>query len=241
MKAVLDHVGIAVGDLSASLAFFRDVLGLHVEATEEIPSQRVRATFLDTGHSTFEMLEATAEQAEQMLSEQQKEYEALLEEKSEVIRKMHQKLQDLKQQAKGEAAAVPIGEDNAQSVRQELMALKADLEAQRRALEEDEEALMQQARQMEMAMSRERVELARQRNEVQQMYRQLQHEIELAMRDGNLRERLINLQRRNQETAAPSPAGPQQAPRRAQPTQKDLSEKPVADKGGGLLGRLFGK
>jgi methylmalonyl-CoA epimerase len=60
MKAVLDHVGIAVSDLQASLAFFKDVLGLHVEASEEIASQRVRATFLNTGQSTFEMLEATA-------------------------------------------------------------------------------------------------------------------------------------------------------------------------------------
>ena len=60
MKAVLDHVGIAVSDLQASLAFFKDVLGLHVEASEEIASQRVRATFLNTGQSTFELLEATA-------------------------------------------------------------------------------------------------------------------------------------------------------------------------------------
>ena len=60
MKAVLDHVGIAVSDLQASLAFFKDVLGLHVEASEEIASQRVRATFLNTGQSTLEMLEATA-------------------------------------------------------------------------------------------------------------------------------------------------------------------------------------
>ncbi len=60
MKAVLDHVGIAVSDLQASLAFFRDVLGLHVEESEEIVSQRVRATFINTGQSTFEMLEATA-------------------------------------------------------------------------------------------------------------------------------------------------------------------------------------
>ena len=60
MKAVLDHVGIAVSDLQASLAFFKDVLGLHVESTEEIASQRVRATFLNTGQSTLEMLEATA-------------------------------------------------------------------------------------------------------------------------------------------------------------------------------------
>jgi methylmalonyl-CoA epimerase len=60
VKAILDHVGIAVGDLQASLAFFKDVLGLHVEASEEIASQRVRATFINTGQSTFEMLEATS-------------------------------------------------------------------------------------------------------------------------------------------------------------------------------------
>ena len=60
MKAVLDHVGIAVSDLNASLAFFKDVLGLHVESSEDVSSQRVRATFLNTGQSTLEMLEATA-------------------------------------------------------------------------------------------------------------------------------------------------------------------------------------
>ena len=60
MKAVLDHLGIAVGDLQASLAFFRDVLGLHVESSEDVVSQRVRATFVNTGTSTLELLEATA-------------------------------------------------------------------------------------------------------------------------------------------------------------------------------------
>jgi methylmalonyl-CoA epimerase len=60
MKAVLDHVGIAVSDLQASLAFFKDVLGLHVETSEEIASQKVRAHFLSTGRSTLEVLEATA-------------------------------------------------------------------------------------------------------------------------------------------------------------------------------------
>jgi methylmalonyl-CoA epimerase len=60
MKAVLDHVGIAVSDLQASLAFFRDVLGLHVETSEAIASQQVRAHFLSTGQSTLEVLEATS-------------------------------------------------------------------------------------------------------------------------------------------------------------------------------------
>ena len=60
MRAVLDHVGIAVSDLQASLAFFKDVLGLQVEVSEEIASQRVRAHFLSAGQSMLELLEPTA-------------------------------------------------------------------------------------------------------------------------------------------------------------------------------------
>jgi len=60
MKAVLDHVGIAVRDLQAALAFFRDGLGLEVQASEEVVSQRVRAHFVPAGESALELLEATA-------------------------------------------------------------------------------------------------------------------------------------------------------------------------------------
>jgi methylmalonyl-CoA epimerase len=60
MKAVLDHIGIAVTDLDAALAFYRDALGLEVEAPEEVASQRVRAHFLAVGESSLELLEATA-------------------------------------------------------------------------------------------------------------------------------------------------------------------------------------
>jgi len=42
MKAVLDHVGIAVKDVAAALAFYRDALGLEIEAPEDVASQRVR-------------------------------------------------------------------------------------------------------------------------------------------------------------------------------------------------------
>jgi len=60
MKAILDHVGIAVSDLEAALAFYRDALGLDVETSEEVRSQRVRAHFLPAGGSKLELLEATA-------------------------------------------------------------------------------------------------------------------------------------------------------------------------------------
>jgi methylmalonyl-CoA epimerase len=60
MKAVLDHIGIAVSDLPAALAFYRDALGLDVEAPEEVASQRVRAHFIPVGASSLELLQATA-------------------------------------------------------------------------------------------------------------------------------------------------------------------------------------
>jgi methylmalonyl-CoA/ethylmalonyl-CoA epimerase len=59
MRAVLDHIGIAVRDLPAALAFYRDALGLHVEASEEVLSQRVHAHFLPVGDAQLELLEAT--------------------------------------------------------------------------------------------------------------------------------------------------------------------------------------
>ena len=61
VKAVLDHVGIAVGDLGEALAFYRDALGIEVEATEDVPSQGVRAHFLRVGSASLELLEATSE------------------------------------------------------------------------------------------------------------------------------------------------------------------------------------
>ena len=58
--AILDHVGIAVQDIDKALAFYRDALGLEVEAPEEVSSQRVRAHFIPVGESSIELLEGTA-------------------------------------------------------------------------------------------------------------------------------------------------------------------------------------
>jgi methylmalonyl-CoA/ethylmalonyl-CoA epimerase len=61
MKATLDHIGIAVANLKEALAFYRDALGLEIEAPEEVASQRVRAHFIPAGEVALELLEATAE------------------------------------------------------------------------------------------------------------------------------------------------------------------------------------
>jgi methylmalonyl-CoA epimerase len=60
VKAILDHVGIAVSNLEQALAFYRDALGLEIEAAEDVGSQRVRAHFIPVGESNLELLEATA-------------------------------------------------------------------------------------------------------------------------------------------------------------------------------------
>jgi methylmalonyl-CoA epimerase len=61
MKATLDHIGIAVASIDDALAFYRDALGLEIEAPEVVPSQRVKAHFIPAGESALELLEATAE------------------------------------------------------------------------------------------------------------------------------------------------------------------------------------
>ena len=60
MKAELDHIGIAVADLAAALAFYRDALGLEIAPAEDVGSQRVRAHFIPAGGAALELLEATA-------------------------------------------------------------------------------------------------------------------------------------------------------------------------------------
>jgi methylmalonyl-CoA epimerase len=60
VKATLDHIGIAVKDLQAALAFYRDALGLEIEGVEDVVSQAVRAHFVPVGQPRLELLEATA-------------------------------------------------------------------------------------------------------------------------------------------------------------------------------------
>ena len=61
MKATFDHIGIACRISTQALAFYRDALGLEIEAPEEVASQRVRAHFIPLGDSALELLEATAD------------------------------------------------------------------------------------------------------------------------------------------------------------------------------------
>jgi methylmalonyl-CoA/ethylmalonyl-CoA epimerase len=54
----IDHLGIAVRSLAEAARAY-EALGFRVEATHEVPSERVRAAFLPVGESHLELLEPT--------------------------------------------------------------------------------------------------------------------------------------------------------------------------------------
>lgn len=56
MLESLDHTAVAVTSIDASLAFYRDVLGLAVTHRETIPAQGVEAALLDIGESHLELI-----------------------------------------------------------------------------------------------------------------------------------------------------------------------------------------
>ena len=55
----IDHIGIAVEDLEAALQPYVEGLGLRVEHTEEVPTERVRVAMLPVGETNIELLQPT--------------------------------------------------------------------------------------------------------------------------------------------------------------------------------------
>jgi methylmalonyl-CoA epimerase len=57
----IDHLGIAVRSIEASLPYYEKTLGLQCEHIEEVPSQKVKTAFLSVGEVHLELLEPTAD------------------------------------------------------------------------------------------------------------------------------------------------------------------------------------
>jgi methylmalonyl-CoA/ethylmalonyl-CoA epimerase len=54
----IDHLGIAVPDLAEAVRGY-EALGFRLEATHDVPTEKVRAAFLPVGESRLELLEPT--------------------------------------------------------------------------------------------------------------------------------------------------------------------------------------
>ena len=61
MTKKINHIGIAVRSIDASVPFYRDTLGMAFEGTEVVAEQKVKVAFLAVGESRIELLEPTAE------------------------------------------------------------------------------------------------------------------------------------------------------------------------------------
>jgi methylmalonyl-CoA epimerase len=57
MLAAIDHVGIAVEDIDAALALYRDALGMPLVHRETVAEQGVDAALLDVGDGHVELLQ----------------------------------------------------------------------------------------------------------------------------------------------------------------------------------------
>ncbi|WP_323013892.1 methylmalonyl-CoA epimerase [Devosia sp.] len=53
----LNHIAIAVPDLAAAMARYRDLLGGRVSAVQVLPEHGVSVAFVDTGNTKVELLE----------------------------------------------------------------------------------------------------------------------------------------------------------------------------------------
>jgi methylmalonyl-CoA/ethylmalonyl-CoA epimerase len=57
----IEHIGIAVDNLTESIAYYEEVLGLKCYSIEEVADQKVRTAFFKVGQTKLELLEATSE------------------------------------------------------------------------------------------------------------------------------------------------------------------------------------
>ena len=189
---------------------------------EELARLRRENAAFRTHIEELERLVQTSSGGDAGWAERQVEYEKLLEEKSEIIRGLHLKVQELEK-------SQPVTAEVAAQVHDAAVErMKLELEEERRQLKEDEAAMMEQMRTMELALAKDRADLARVRTDLQRQQADFAREMEIASRDSVLRERLLGL-RRAHETPANKPADA------AAP-----AVEPAPPKGSGLMRRLFG-
>ncbi|MCW3092602.1 MAG: methylmalonyl-CoA epimerase [Ferruginibacter sp.] len=56
----IEHIGIAVKDLTAAIKYYEEVLGLTCYSIEEVSEQQVKTAFFKIGQTKIELLESTS-------------------------------------------------------------------------------------------------------------------------------------------------------------------------------------
>lgn len=212
-------------------------------------------------------LEAASGKQDNDLGERQKEYERMLDEKTEIIRKLNSDIQQLQEQIRPptprEEELFAMSEE-LERERAQLQQDRRKLEEEARQLKEDEDVMTEEMRKMEIQMARERADMARQRTELTRISEEIRQELERIERDKGLSEKLIQLRQRHSDIlrGRSGGGGPPQQPRPAgrpatpAPTQMSIDldadtpanlnnvNKPKSDdpkkKDSGVFRRFFG-
>lgn len=153
-------------------------------------------------------LEAVSGKSAHDWTERQKEYESLLDEKTELIRQLHVRIQEMEEAAQqmdeqSRRPPTPKEEeliamsDELERERAQLQQERRKLEEEKRQLREDTEVMNQEMRQMEVQMAKERADLARQRSEMGRISEEIKHELDRIERDRGLTDRLAQLRQRH--------------------------------------------
>lgn len=191
-------------------------------------------------------LENVSNKSDQVWADKQKEYDSLIDEKNEMIRQLHVRLQELEHIA----AKPPTPKE------EELIAMSEELERERcqlqqdrkqlddemQQLREDSEVMNQEMRQMEVQMARERADLARQRMEVQRLNDEIRHELDRVEKDRGLSDRLVQLRQRHMDAVRGKSAIPP-SPANNPPPRQPATPPPEGESEGkdntGILRRFF--
>lgn len=142
--------------------------------------------------------------------EKEREFETILEEKSEEIRLLYMRIQEIEQQRNEpppERAPRPGSSDDEElnSLAEELAQEQTKVEDERQAIQterqqlrQDEEELESRMQEMELQTAKSRADLVKQRNELQRLYNEVRQEIEQARQNGVITDRVQNLEREAQ-------------------------------------------
>jgi methylmalonyl-CoA/ethylmalonyl-CoA epimerase len=59
----INHIGIVVGDMDTSLAFWKEAMGISLNRLEDVPSEQVAIAFMPVGESEVELVKPTTEES----------------------------------------------------------------------------------------------------------------------------------------------------------------------------------
>lgn len=142
--------------------------------------------------------------------DREREFETILEEKSEEIRLLYMQIQERERKEEPAAPAprtlVRGDDEEVNALAEDLANDKARLDEEREQvrvdreqIRQDEEDLEQRMQEMELQTAKSRAGLVQQRNELQRLYNEVRAELEQAKQGGAMSERVRNLEQEAQE------------------------------------------